>query len=155
MFAIAYCSENAMESETSAIAGALRRREPEILHVLIVQYQHRLLRYLVHLSGNRDLAEDLFQETWIRVVERGHQYDGRSAFCTWLYAIARNLAIDQMRKKRLQSLDELKQEDGESPVDPACQDLPVAELAARDQQVVRIQEAMSELPIQFREAIVL
>ena len=154
MFAIAYCSENAMESETSAIAGALRRREPEILHVLIVQYQHRLLRYLVHLSGNRDLAEDLFQETWVRVLERGHQYDGRSAFCTWLYAIARNLAIDRMRRNNPVSLNEHMQ-DEEPPVDPTHTEHPVSELAARHQQAAHIREALSRIPIPFRETVIL
>lgn len=155
MFALAHWSESAMESETSAIARALRRREPEILHVLIVQYQHRLLRYLVHLSGNRDLAEDLFQETWVRVLERGHQYDGRSAFCTWLYGIARNLAIDHMRRKSPVSLDELMQDDEEPPVDPVHTEPPVSELAARHQQAAHIREALSHIPIQFRETLVL
>ena len=56
MNAIAYWFVNAMESETSAIARGLRRRDPDLLDRLIEQYQHRLLRYLVYLSGNRDLA---------------------------------------------------------------------------------------------------
>ena len=89
-----------MESEASAIARGLRRRDPDLLDRLIEQYQHRLLRYLIYLSGNRELAEDLFQETWIRVLERGHQYDGRHEFSTWLYAVARNLTIDYLRKKQ-------------------------------------------------------
>src|SRR6266404_9441616 len=75
MNAIAYWFVNAMESEASAIARGLRRRDPDLFDRLIEQYQHRLFRYLVYLSGNRELAEDLFQETWIRVLERGHQYD--------------------------------------------------------------------------------
>src|SRR5579864_7925818 len=86
---------NRMESETSAIARGLRRRDPDLLDRLIEQYQHRLLRYLVSLTADRAIAEDLFQETWMRVLERGHQYDGRHEFSTWLYTIARNLAIDQ------------------------------------------------------------
>ena len=64
-----------MEYEARAIARGLRRRDPQLLDRLIEQYQHRLLRYLVYLAGNRELAEDLFQETWIRVLQRGHQYD--------------------------------------------------------------------------------
>ena len=85
---------NWMESETSAIARGLRRRDPDLLDRLIEQYQHRLLRYLVSLTTDRAIAEDLFQETWMRVLERGHQYDGRHEFSTWLYTIARNLTID-------------------------------------------------------------
>ena len=89
MNATAYCFVNTMESEASAIAHGLRRRDPDLLDGLIEQYQHRLLRYLIYLAGNRELAEDLFQETWIRVLERGHQYDGKHEFSTWLYAVAR------------------------------------------------------------------
>src|SRR5437764_12520893 len=68
---------NGMESETRAIARGLRRRDPDLLDRLIEQYQHRLLRYLVSLTADRAIAEDLFQETWMRVLERGHQYHGR------------------------------------------------------------------------------
>src|SRR6202030_3860874 len=67
---------NGMESETSAIARGLRRRDPDLLDRLIEQYQHRRLRYLVSLTADRAIAENLFQETWMRVLERGHQYDG-------------------------------------------------------------------------------
>ncbi|MGA2360352.1 MAG: sigma factor, partial [Terriglobales bacterium] len=64
MNAAAYYFVMGMESEASAIARGLRRRDPDLLDRLIEQYQHRLLRYLVYLVGNRELAEDLFQETW-------------------------------------------------------------------------------------------
>jgi len=60
MNAAAHYFVNGMESETRAIARGLRRRDPDLLDRLIEQYQHRLLRYLVYLSGNRELAEDLF-----------------------------------------------------------------------------------------------
>ena len=119
MNAIAYCFVNAMESEASAIARGLRRRDPDLLDRLIEQYQHRLLRYLIYLSGNRELAEDLFQETWIRVLERGHQYDGKHEFSTWLYAVARNLTIDYLRKKRPISLDGLMEDEEHAPLEPA------------------------------------
>src|SRR5580700_5201235 len=110
---------NGMESETSAIARGLRRRDPDLLDRLIEQYQHRLLRYLTYLSGNRELAEDLFQETWIRVLERGHQYDGRHEFITGLYARARNLPLDYLRKKRPLSLDGLMEDEEHAPLEPA------------------------------------
>ncbi len=54
-----------MEHENAEIARGLRRRDADLLDRLIEQYQHRLLRYLVYLAGNRELAEDLFQETWM------------------------------------------------------------------------------------------
>jgi RNA polymerase sigma-70 factor (ECF subfamily) len=65
---------------------------------LILQYQHRLMRYLVFQTGNRELAEDLFQETWMRVLTRGAQFRGDSQFVTWLFSIARNLVLDMRRR---------------------------------------------------------
>src|ERR1700756_5607655 len=108
-----------MESEASAIARGLRRRDPDLLDRLIEQYQHRLLRYLIYLVGNRELAEDLFQETWIRVLERGYQYDAKREFSTWLYAVARNLTIDYLRKKNPISLDGLMDNEDAAPFEPA------------------------------------
>ena len=76
-----------MAQESTEIARGLRRRDPDLLDRLIEQYQHRLLRYLLYLTGRRELAEDLFQETWIRVLERGHQFNDKYAFSTWLFAV--------------------------------------------------------------------
>src|SRR5438874_1110520 len=88
------------ETETAKIARGLRERDMELLADLVERSQRRLLRYLLYLIGRRDYAEDLAQETWIRVLQRGSQYNGRQRFDLWLFAIARNLAIDYLRKKR-------------------------------------------------------
>src|SRR6266853_868212 len=155
MNAIAYYFVNAMESETSAIARGLRRHDPDLLDRLIEQYQHRLLRYLIYLSGNRELAEDLFQETWIRVLERGHQYDGKHEFSTWLYAVARNLTIDYLRKKSPVSLDGLMEDEEHAPLEPADTRPSAWDLLAQRQQSERISAALVGIPAECREAIVL
>jgi RNA polymerase sigma-70 factor, ECF subfamily len=155
MNASAYYFVIGMESDANAIARGLRRRDPDLLDRLIEQYQHRLLRYLVYLSGNRELAEDLFQETWIRVLERGHQYNGRHEFSTWLYAIARNLTIDYLRKKRHVSLDELTEDEHHAPLEPADTRPSAWELIAQHEQAERINAAMIGIPTEYREAIVL
>lgn len=93
--------------ESLAVAQGLKRQQAGLLDELIVRYQHRLLRYLMFLTGNRELAEDLFQEVWMRVLVRGGQYNGKARFETWLFTIARNLVIDQRRKRTMSSLDEM------------------------------------------------
>src|ERR1700739_137735 len=118
MSGAAYYFVNGMESEASVIARGLRRRDPELLDWLIEQFQHRLFRYLIFLTGDRVLAEDLFQETWVRVLERGHQYNSKSKFESWLFAIARNLVIDVSRRKKIRSLDELADPDSDHPYEP-------------------------------------
>jgi RNA polymerase sigma-70 factor, ECF subfamily len=159
MNAAAHYFVNAMESETSAIARGLRRRDPDLLDRLIEQYQHRLLRYLVYLSGNRELAEDLFQETWIRVLERGHQYDGKHEFSTWLYAVARNLTIDYLRKKSplsLGGINDGRMEDEDcAPLEPADTRPLAWEVVQQREQAERINAALVSIPAAYREAVVL
>jgi RNA polymerase sigma-70 factor, ECF subfamily len=157
MNAAAYYFVMGMESEASAIARGLRRRDPDLLDRLIEQYQHRLLRYLVYLVGNRELAEDLFQETWIRVLERGHQYDGRHQFSTWLYAVARNLAIDYLRKKSPVSLDALMEDsiEAHAPLEPADTRPLAWEVVAHQEQAERISAALVSIPAEYRETVVL
>ena len=148
-----------MESEASAIARGLRRRDPDLLDRLIEQYQHRLLRYLVYLSGNRELAEDLFQETWIRVLERGHQYDGKHEFSTWLYTVARNLTIDYLRKKSPLSLDGmmdgLMEDEDHAPLQPADTRPMAWEVVQQHEQAERISAALVSIPVEYRETVVL
>jgi len=105
--AVAVTHDEAARQESLAVAEGLRRGKAGLLDELIVRYQHRLMRYLLFLTGNRETAEDLFQEVWMRVLVRGAQFDGRARFETWLFTIARNLVIDLRRKRVMNSLDEL------------------------------------------------
>ena len=100
-------AEDQVRRENLAIADGLKRQEAGLLDELIVRYQHRLLRYLLFLTGNREMAEDLFQDVWMRVLTRGGQFNGKARFETWLFTIARNLLIDHRRKRTMSSLDEL------------------------------------------------
>jgi RNA polymerase sigma-70 factor (ECF subfamily) len=105
--AVAVTHDEQARQESLAVAEGLKHRKAGLLDQLIVRYQHRLLRYLLFLTGNRETAEDLFQEVWMRVLVRGGQFNGRARFETWLFTIARNLVIDHRRKRVLNSLDEL------------------------------------------------
>jgi RNA polymerase sigma-70 factor (ECF subfamily) len=96
-----------VRQESLAVSEGLKRQDAGLLDELIVRHQHRLLRYLLYLTGNREMAEDLFQEVWMRVLVRGAQFNGQARFDTWLFTIARNLVIDQRRKRTMSSLDEI------------------------------------------------
>lgn len=100
-------------AENMAVAQGLKRHDAELVDRLIVQYQHRLLRYLLFLTGDRETADDLFQETWMRVLTRGAQYNGAARFDTWLFTVARNMLIDLRRKRTMLSLEELCVAEGE------------------------------------------
>jgi RNA polymerase sigma-70 factor (ECF subfamily) len=151
--------QEAVRQENLAIAEGLKRQEAGLLDELIQRYQHRLLRYLLYLTSSRELAEDLFQEVWMRVLMRGAQFNGKARFDTWLFTIARNLVIDYRRKRTLASLDELV--DGSSDEDrPVAfevsdeQPTPFDRMASRE-DAQRVAEAMLELDTVYREVLVL
>jgi RNA polymerase sigma-70 factor, ECF subfamily len=121
MSAVPFTLTEQSKAENSFIAQGLKRQDADLLDQLIVRYQHRLLRYLLYLTGNREIAEDLFQETWMRVLLRGAQYNGNARFDTWLFTIARNLLIDLRRKRTMSSLDEMcENADDERPFEVPC-----------------------------------
>ena len=142
--------------ENVEIARGLRRRDPELFDRLIERYQHRLLRYLVFLTGNRELAEDIFQETWIRVMERGKQYNGKSKFDTWLFAIARHLVIDWSRKKTTTSLEALQEQYGnENAFDPPSSGPSPFDAVTTREHRESVQAALTRLDSLHREVLVL
>jgi RNA polymerase sigma-70 factor, ECF subfamily len=145
-----------MTDELQVIANGLRRRDANLLDRLIEQYQQRLYRYLLFLTGDPALAEDLFQETWIRVLERGHQYNAKSKFESWLFAIARNLVIDVSRRKKFRSLEELADPESnqafEPPDDRAVSALQL--LVARENEQA-VQLSLLKIPAYYREVLLL
>jgi RNA polymerase sigma-70 factor (ECF subfamily) len=147
---------SAMADENTEIARGLRRRDPDLLDHLIEKYQHRLLRYLLYLTGRGEMAEDFFQETWIRVLERGSQYDGRHEFSTWLFTIARNLVIDDFRRKRPASLDSLADEDAAAPFDlPATGQPSAFDATVQREQNEQISAGMQHISAEYRESLLL
>lgn len=143
--------------EGTEIALALRRHDADALDRLILLYQHRLFRYLLYLTRDRHFAEDIFQETWIRVLERGHQYDPKWKFETWLISIARNLAIDQMRRRNPESLtDFLADESGEQVRDiPDAAATNALDHLTRREADSQVAVALQSMPPLYREVLVL
>ena len=152
--AVAHRGARGMESESRAIARGLRRRDPDLIDHLIEKYQHRLLRYLVYLTGNRHLAEDLFQETWIRVLERGNRYDGAHQFSTWLFTIARNLTIDHRRKK-VPFTAGGPNETERLAAHEASPEPSLLDLAMQQDRAECVRRALASVPTAYRETLVL
>jgi RNA polymerase sigma-70 factor (ECF subfamily) len=145
-----------VSSENAAIAQGLKRQSPELLDTLIELYQHRLLRYLLFLTGKREVAEDLFQETWIRVLLRGAQYNGKARFDTWLFTIARNLVIDLSRKRVMASLDEMSEgKEDDRPFEVAMSGPSPLEQFQSREDCAEVGEVLLKLEPSYREVLVL
>jgi len=148
-----------VRQESLAVSAGLKRQDAGLLDELIVRYQHRLMRYLLYLTSNREMAEDLFQEVWMRVLVRGAQFNGQARFDTWLFTIARNLVIDQRRKRTMSSLDELfegkKDDDRPMSFEVADDDPTPFDSFSNLEDRERIAAALLEMDTLYREVLVL
>ncbi|WP_282155671.1 RNA polymerase sigma factor SigX [Cytobacillus gottheilii] len=64
------------------------------------KYHHDVFQFLFYMVRNKELAEDLVQEVYIRVLKSYEKFEGKSSEKTWLFSIARNVAIDSFRKQK-------------------------------------------------------
>jgi len=151
-----YLSSVQDTEDRKAIARGLRERDPELLDFLIETYKFRLFRYLLYITANKERAEDFFQETWIRVLERGHQYDGKSKFEGWLFAIARHLVIDWQRQKKMQSLDSLMEPEQGAPLELVneSEPSPLSQVLSQEQETA-MQSSLGQIAAIYREVLVL
>ena len=131
----------------------LKRCDPDALTAMLSRYQQRLYRFLTRLVQDSAAAEDLFQQTWLRVIQKVGSYDARARFDTWLFSVAHNLAIDHLRRQRSRSLDE-PDESGKLPSDrlPSSGADPLEELLESERAAI-LGEAIHELPAIQREVI--
>ncbi|MGG0716650.1 RNA polymerase sigma factor SigX [Robertmurraya massiliosenegalensis] len=67
---------------------------------LYSKYHHDVFQFIFYMVKNREQAEDLVQEVYIRVLKSYDRFEGKSSEKTWLFSIARNVAIDHFRKQK-------------------------------------------------------
>jgi RNA polymerase sigma-70 factor (ECF subfamily) len=141
---------------TTGVAGdvlAVQRGDRDAFASLMARYQNRLYRYLLRWVRDHATAEDLFQQTWMRVIANIRRFDTRRSFDPWLFAVARNLVLDHLRSYRPSSLEE--------PVSDGCflseslsSGTPGAlEQLLRSERVERVQMALESQPPVFREIL--
>jgi len=135
------------------VVARLRRGDPDALASLLSGYQHRLYRYLLRLVQEPAAAEDLFQQTWLRVMEKIGRLDARGSFETWLFSVAHNLAIDHLRRQRGSSLDE-RDGSGSAPIERLTANGPdPLEQLLDFERSAMLAAAMWELPAIHREVL--
>ncbi|MEN6425803.1 MAG: sigma-70 family RNA polymerase sigma factor [Phycisphaerales bacterium] len=147
-------------SDENLIAAHLKG-DPTAFRELVCRYGDGVLGYLCHMTGNRDQAEDLFQETFKRVHEKAHTFRGEG-FKSWLYTIATRVTIDGARRRKRRmvvSLDQERdcdEENGSQLAAVADENAanPAEELV-RQEQKEQVRRAIESLPTGQRAALVL
>ncbi len=124
--------------------------DDKAFEMLVGRFQDRLLNFVGRIVTDRDTAEELVQETFLRIFNQKNSYTPEYAVSTWIYTIALNLARSELRKRKLRrflSLDFIKEEaDVELPAKIDLQSVSLAPI---------IQKAIEKLPVDYKTAFVL
>ena len=125
--------------------------------LLYERYKALLYSYLNRLLDNdRPSADDLFQQTWIKVVDQLPHYEHRQQFSAWLLRIAHNLTIDYFRKcGRLSQYEAGSLDDSESAIDPPDKDNEPWRGMHREELEKAVSEAVGKLSPELREVFLL
>ena len=142
-----------MEREQElALVAALKAGDDGAFDAIYAHFRPRLFGFLVRLSRRQEVAEDLLQETWIRLATKAPLLADDTRLAPWLFTVARNLYLSYRRWRLLDAerVGELARVDP-APADPGC---PFEALAA-SQMERRLENALARLPMRYREVLLL
>jgi RNA polymerase sigma-70 factor (ECF subfamily) len=149
-----------MENTDKSLIEAHCKGDPKAFGEIVRRYGDGVLGYLIRITGNREQAEDLFQETFKRVHQKSHTLRGNE-FKSWLFKIATNAALDGLRKKIRVNSREKKLSytdcDGGKNAEAVVADNshnPSVELE-KAEQVQQVRQAVESLPDRQRATLVL
>lgn len=129
------------------LVAAVVARDPRALAVLVQRHGGWATAFAERMTGDRQHAEDLVQNAFLRVWERAERWEARSRFSTWFYRIVHNLCIDQLRARR-NHFEELDEDLPDTAASPEQQ-------LVSEQRSLGVRAALAALPERQRAAIVL
>lgn len=143
------------------LARKARRGDRQALETLYDRHKDKLLGYLLKMLGNRQSAEDVFHDVWIKVMQSLAQYrPAQGSFRPWLFRVAANAAVDRMRKEKRRAGPPLDapagDETSERVVDRVPDDAPSPEAQGLGSEIGRaLDQALAHLPERQRNAVLL
>jgi RNA polymerase sigma-70 factor (ECF subfamily) len=151
-------TKEAPQTPDTELIAAVLKGEEEKFGELVNRYQGRLVNFLFRLLHDLADAHDLAQDVFLKTYQALDRYDPQYKFSTWLFRVAQNAAIDQIRKRRLQlvSIDRPTRDvdDQRAWELPSGERSPYSHLRNRERGDA-IREAIEELPWEYRELIVM
>lgn len=152
-------AENPSAGEDAMLVKRVQAGEMAAFDQLIVKYRERLFSVVYNLTSNRDDANDLTQEAFIRAFRSISKFKGKSSFFTWLYRIAVNTTITHLKRSRKRRFFSFEQMDEEGPSADKLESL--ASRAKTDKPTYmrelqeKLNDALQKLSVKHRTVVVL
>ncbi|MFU8892522.1 MAG: RNA polymerase sigma factor [Luteolibacter sp.] len=147
-----------MDIPDSDLMARLARGEDDALNTLMHRWGDRVISFLYRMTGRRDVAADLAQETFVRLYQARSRYKPSGNFSTWLFAIATNLGRNHarwLRRHPTVSIDDGEGDGRTTIADPADTSHAPDGMAIGNEISREVNQAMMDLPLDLREALML
>ena len=152
-------AENTSASDDAVLVKRVQAGEMAAFDQLVSKYRERLFSVVYNLTSNRDDANDLTQEAFIRAFRSISKFKGKSSFFTWLYRIAVNTTITHLKRSRKRRFFSFEQMDEEGPASAKLESL--ASRAKTDKPTYmrelqeKLNDALQKLSVKHRTVVVL
>jgi len=124
--------------------------------ILIDRYLKSVFNFAYRLCGNKNDAEDIAQDTFLKVWKNIKKYNGKNSFKTWLFTIARNTTIDYLRKKRDLKFSDFDTEEGNYIEDTlADKEILSDDVFAKSENKGILEKMFNEMPSIYKEILVM
>lgn len=142
---------------------AFKSGDARAFATLVQRHRGPVYNFILRFVGHRQRAEDVLQETWLKVVRNSSEWQPKAKFTTWVYTIARNLCVDSARKESFRKADSLDapasndESDGRSMGDLVADEQGLTPDRAAHNVRIRpmIEKALESLPTEQREVFLL
>ena len=148
------------------LIGLYQKGRNEALSILFQRHRKGIYNFILRFFGKAEIAEDLFQDAFIKLIKNASRYENRTKFTTWMYTIVRNLCIDEYRKLKVRKVvsleDEVKlRKQGDGHEDKKRQDYIADDKPIADERLIfeersyYVTKAAERLPQEQREVLYL
>jgi RNA polymerase sigma-70 factor, ECF subfamily len=134
----------------------IREKKPDLYGEIIERYRGKLFAYIYRLIGNRDEAEDLLQDVFIKVYKNLNSFDAERKFSSWIYRIAHNEAVNRIKRKSLkqfiswEDISSTKDKLGSRSTEAGADDAWI-----KKESMNEVDEIVNKLPMKYKQVLLL
>lgn len=149
-------SQKVKISGDNELIGLIKKGHSEIYDEIVKRYEKKLFSYIYRLVGNKEEAEDILQNVFVKAYRNIKTFDIERKFSSWIYRIAHNEAINFLKKRNKKKF--ISWEDivsSKDKMDTKSEERSPIDIWIRKEAATEIKEALEMLPIKYREVLVL
>ena len=151
-----FLMDNQIRYTDEELIARFQKGDEQAYTELVIRYRDKLMTFVFRFVNDIEQAEDIIQDTMLKLYTHKHYYRNIAKFSTWIYTIAGNLAKTELRKKKTRKVTNISQ------MGPEDRDYELPSVAPETDEVVqseyiekKIQAAIQNLPLHFRTVTIL